>query len=98
MAAPHIWEASAVAAVAALDAIETKHNQRGKSAEMTGFNGLNRGRIDGLLVQKHRPQPSEGFVEASLGNAGGPRSAGPTTTQSGRSRANHKAQGLSTLS
>ncbi|XUZ28179.1 SulP family inorganic anion transporter [Streptomyces sp. RMIT01] len=49
----HVWDASSVAA---LDAIETKYAQRGKSVEITGLNDLSadlHGRLTGELTGSH---------------------------------------------
>ncbi len=53
LSAAHIWDASSVAA---LDAIETKYAQRGKTVEITGLNtpGADlHGRLSGELVAGH---------------------------------------------
>ncbi|CAL9521831.1 C4-dicarboxylic acid transporter DauA [Streptomyces sp. enrichment culture] len=53
LSAAHIWDASSVAA---LDAIETKYAQRGKTVEITGLNGPSarlHGRLSGELVGGH---------------------------------------------
>lgn len=50
LSAAHIWDASSVAA---LDAIETKYAQRGKTVEITGLNGRSahlHGRLSGELA------------------------------------------------
>ncbi|TYP01691.1 SulP family sulfate permease [Streptomyces coelicolor] len=53
LSAAHIWDASSVAA---LDAIETKYGQRGKSVEITGLNTPSadlHGRLTGELTGSH---------------------------------------------
>ncbi|MGI5136640.1 MULTISPECIES: SulP family inorganic anion transporter [unclassified Streptomyces] len=53
LTAAHIWDASSVAA---LDAIETKYAQRGKSVEITGLNDPSahlHGKLSGELVGSH---------------------------------------------
>ncbi|PZH19105.1 sodium-independent anion transporter [Streptomyces sp. NTH33] len=53
LSAAHIWDASSVAA---LDAIETKYAQRGKTVEITGLNDSSahlHGRLSGELTASH---------------------------------------------
>ncbi|MFD7954813.1 SulP family inorganic anion transporter [Streptomyces ardesiacus] len=53
LSAAHIWDASSVAA---LDAIETKYAQRGKTVEITGLNEASaylHGRLSGELAASH---------------------------------------------
>lgn len=53
LSAAHIWDASSVAA---LDAIETKYAQRGKSVEITGLNDPSaqlHGKLSGELAASH---------------------------------------------
>jgi sulfate permease, SulP family len=51
--AAHVWDASSVAA---LDAIETKYKQRGKTVEITGLNDPSadlHGKLTGELAGSH---------------------------------------------
>lgn len=53
LSAAHIWDASSVAA---LDAIETKYAQRGKTVEITGLNNPSavlHGKLTGELTANH---------------------------------------------
>ncbi|CAL9673635.1 hypothetical protein SUDANB174_07656 [Streptomyces sp. enrichment culture] len=53
LSAAHIWDASSVAA---LDAIETKYTQRGKTVEITGLNDPSanlHGKLTGELTGSH---------------------------------------------
>ncbi|MEV7794492.1 SulP family inorganic anion transporter [Streptomyces sp. NPDC087512] len=53
LSAAHIWDASSVAA---LDAVETKYAQRGKTVEITGLNDLSadlHGKLTGELAGSH---------------------------------------------
>ncbi len=53
LSAAHIWDASSVAA---LDAIETKYAQRGKTVEITGLNAPSahlHGKLSGELAASH---------------------------------------------
>ncbi|MEU3268433.1 sodium-independent anion transporter, partial [Streptomyces bacillaris] len=53
LSAAHIWDASSVAA---LDAIETKYEQRGKTVDITGLNNLSadlHDKLTGELTGSH---------------------------------------------